>query len=73
MLVVTRPDLTGGNEEEVVIRDTLHEFLELVPSVPKLQVLDVLLRGQQYDDGHDDEVMEDTRDEDDMPVSLLLA
>ncbi|THH32287.1 hypothetical protein EUX98_g1901 [Antrodiella citrinella] len=69
VLVVTRPDDastvgSGWEQEDVVIRDTLHEVLELVPSVPRLQVLNGLLRGREYDEGHEDEDMEDSQEGD---------
>ena len=67
VLVVT-PDSTANdavmgeedNEDpvqEVFIRDQLHEVLELVPSIPRLHKLNGLLRGMEYDDGHEDEDM----------------
>ena len=49
--------------QEVYIRDQLHEIIELVPSVPRLHKLNGLLRGREYDDGQEDEVM-DSQDED---------
>ena len=65
VLVVT-PDPTTPNEDEdagdsedsvqeVFIRDQLHEVVELVPCVPRLHKLNGLLRGREYDEGHDDE------------------
>lgn len=54
VLVVTPP--VDGAEDDVVIRDSLNEILELVPAVPKLYKLKGLLRGQEYDgDDLDDE------------------
>lgn len=38
-----------------MIRDTIHEVLEVVPTLPKLQRLGGVLRGQEYDEGHEDE------------------
>ena len=49
--------------QEVYIRDQLHEIIELVPSVPRLHKLNGLLRGREYDDGQEDEVV-DSQDED---------
>ena len=43
--------------QEVFIRDQLHEIIELVPCVPRLHKLNSLLRGQEYDEGHEDEDM----------------
>ncbi|GBE81571.1 hypothetical protein SCP_0313000 [Sparassis crispa] len=54
-----RPSAAG----DVVIRDQLSEILELVPSVPKLHKLDGLLRGQEYDEGHEDEILSDVDEE----------
>ncbi|CDO77688.1 hypothetical protein BN946_scf184969.g39 [Trametes cinnabarina] len=58
--VVTRDpgDEGGGDDDEakdVAIRDQLKEILELVPSVPRLHKLNALLRGREYDEGHEDE------------------
>lgn len=36
-------------EHDLVIRDQLHEYLELVPIVPRLEQLDSLLRGTVYE------------------------
>jgi hypothetical protein len=36
-------------EHDLVIRDQLHEYLELVPIMPRLGQLDSLLRGLEYD------------------------
>lgn len=61
VLVVTRPLSSSSATEDIVIRDQLHEVLEAVPCLPKLQRLDGLLRGREYDEGHeeDDEVVEE--------------
>lgn len=65
VLVVT-PDPTSKDAEEdrdddpaeeVFIRDQLNEIIELVPSVPRLHKLTSLLRGREYDEGHEDEDM----------------
>lgn len=37
-----------------MIRDELREILELVPCVPRLQRLNVLLKGREYDEGQDE-------------------
>ena len=68
MLVVTPPtDTPDGSERDVVIRDQIHDVLELVPSLPRLQKLDGLLRGREYDEGHSDEEM-DAEEEGGRPV-----
>ncbi|KAF9446941.1 hypothetical protein P691DRAFT_803234 [Macrolepiota fuliginosa MF-IS2] len=55
VLVVTAPssgssidNVNGG--EPAVIRDELHEILELLPTVPRLHRLIGLLRGREYDE-----------------------
>jgi sister chromatid cohesion protein DCC1 len=68
VLVVT----PTSNAKEVVIRDQLHEILEPVPCLPKLHKLASLLRGREYDDGHEgeDDLSDDNHDR---PVSSHLA
>lgn len=39
----------------MTIRDELHEILELVPCVPRLHKLNGLLRGREYDEGHEED------------------
>jgi len=61
--VATSPEIdiladTEENEEEnkhskVVIRDQISHIFELVPTVPKLQRLDAMLKGCEYDEGHE--------------------
>ena len=51
VLVVT----PTSNPEEVAIRGQLHEILEPVPCLPKLQKLGSLLRGREYDEGHEED------------------
>ncbi|KAI1791296.1 hypothetical protein LXA43DRAFT_435172 [Ganoderma leucocontextum] len=53
--------------EEVFIRDQLNEVIELVPSVPRLHKLKSLLRGREYDEGHEDEDI--VSDDDDVDAS----
>ncbi|TFY76699.1 hypothetical protein EWM64_g7313 [Hericium alpestre] len=59
VLVMTPPKRdtveADGDREAVVIRDTLGEILELVPAVPKLHRLKGLLRGMEWEEGHEDE------------------
>ena len=70
VLVVSPPTDTNpatADNKDVVIRDQVHEILELVPTLPKLQKLGGLLRGREYAEGHDeDDDME--VDHDDRPV-----
>ena len=51
--------------QEVLIRDQLSEVIELVPSVPRLHKLNSLLRGREYDEGHEDEDMVSDDDDND--------
>lgn len=59
VLVVTPSPSELGLEDDIIIRDQLHEVLEAIPCIPKLQKLTGLLRGREYDEGHEE-------DEDDM-------
>ena len=70
--MVTPPpnDASGDASKDVVIRDTIHEILELVPTLPKLQKLSGMLRGREYDEGHDEDEDMAVDDEDGRPVSL---
>ncbi|KAI0093396.1 sister chromatid cohesion protein Dcc1 [Irpex rosettiformis] len=65
VLVVT----PTSNPQDVVIRRQIHEILEPVPCLPRLQKLSTLLRGREYDEGHeeDEEIGED---EEGRPVSF---
>ncbi|KAH9940455.1 sister chromatid cohesion protein Dcc1 [Epithele typhae] len=69
VLIVT-PDHAPADDEddepvqEVFIRDQLNEVIELIPSVPKLSKLGPLLRGMEYDEGHEDEDMVEDDDHD---------
>lgn len=74
MLVVTPPD--GASEEssyDVVIRDTIHEVLEVVPTLPRLQRLSGMLRGREYDEGHEDDDDVDMEDDEGRLVSALCC
>ena len=65
------PDTDEGEPvEEVFIRDQLSEVIELVPSVPRLHKLKSLLRGREYDEGHEDEDM--VSDDDEVDVTVIL-
>ena len=60
--VVTSPPYAsdaGFGDETLVIRDQVHEILELTPIVPKLHKLSTLLRGKEYDEDHEEEETED--------------
>lgn len=63
VLVVT----PTSNPAEVIIREQLHEVLEPVPCLPKLQGLRALLKGREYDEGH--EVDDEPDDNENRPVS----
>ena len=70
---VVTPDASPQDEgepvEEVFIRDQLSEVIELVPSVPRLHKLKSLLRGREYDEGHEDEDM--VSDEEEVDVTVM--
>jgi sister chromatid cohesion protein DCC1 len=61
---------TTSGREPVVIRDELHEILELAPSVPKLHGLISLLRGKEYNES--DEV-EDNASNPDVRGFMMLS
>jgi sister chromatid cohesion protein DCC1 len=46
--VLTPP--SSGEEGDAVIREDVHEILEIQPAIPKLHRLNGLLRGQEYDE-----------------------
>lgn len=57
VLVVT-PSESGDPSiatPDTVIRDQLHEIYELIPSVPRLHKLSSLLRGNEYNEGQEDD------------------
>jgi sister chromatid cohesion protein DCC1 len=61
LLVVTPPPDTAleFSEDVVVIRDQVNEILELTPTVPRIQKLVSLLRGREYDETNEDDVVDD--------------
>ncbi|KAI9068334.1 hypothetical protein FKP32DRAFT_156883 [Trametes sanguinea] len=70
--VVTRDpadEVVDGDDEwkDVAIRDQLSEVIELIPSVPRLHKLNALLRGREYDEGHEDEDDDMSEDENGVP------
>lgn len=55
----------GEEQDQVVIRDTSHELLQVAPIVPKVHRLTGLLRGREYDEGRedlDDDMLDDEQD-----------
>lgn len=44
----------GEMQDQIVIRDTSRELLQITPILPKVHKLVGLLRGREYDDGHED-------------------
>ncbi|KAI0720887.1 sister chromatid cohesion protein Dcc1 [Fomitopsis betulina] len=54
MVVATVGQADGSIPSVVVVRDQLHEIIELVPSIPRLHKLDTLLRGMEYDERSED-------------------
>ena len=68
VLVVTRPPIGSVEDgDAIVIRDQLNEIIELVPTVPKLHKLTSLLKGLEYDEGHEDVDMDTGDDGEDRP------
>ncbi|KAI0063592.1 hypothetical protein BV25DRAFT_1824151 [Artomyces pyxidatus] len=62
VLVVTPVSEEGDDSidtRKIAIQESLHEILELVPTVPKLHRLGGLLRGMEWDDGHEDDEFDD--------------
>ncbi|KIJ49401.1 hypothetical protein M422DRAFT_161356 [Sphaerobolus stellatus SS14] len=59
IIVATSPeqDDPGNNgkspNEQLVVRDQISHLLELVPVVPRLQRLEAMLKGCEYDEGHE--------------------
>lgn len=53
--------------DAIVIRDQLNEIVELMPTVPKLHKLTSLLRGLDYDEGHEDIEVDTSDGEEDRP------
>lgn len=62
--MVTPPPDTAleFSEDVVVIRDQVNEILELTPTVPRIQKLVSLLRGREYDETNEDDVVDDEPD-----------
>jgi len=61
VLVVT----PGEVRNQIVIRDTSHELLQVAPVLPKVHKLVGLLRGREYDEGRedlDDDILDDGQD-----------
>ncbi|EKM80114.1 hypothetical protein AGABI1DRAFT_91394 [Agaricus bisporus var. burnettii JB137-S8] len=76
VLVVTPPSSgssisTTSGREPVVIRDELHEILEISPSVPKLHGLISQLRGKEYDES--DEVEDNASHSDDAKTDVQAS
>lgn len=60
VLVVT----PGEVQDQIVIRDTSHELLQVTPVLPRVHKLVGLLRGREYDEGRedlDDDMLDDER------------
>ena len=54
VLLVSPSPHIDGNENQVVIQDSLNELLELVPAVPKLHRINVMLKEHEWEEGHED-------------------
>ena len=60
VLVIT----PGEVQDQIVIRDTSHELLQVNPVLPKVHKLVGLLRGREYDEGRedlDDDILDEER------------
>ncbi|KAI0270371.1 hypothetical protein BGY98DRAFT_1100700 [Russula aff. rugulosa BPL654] len=55
VLLLSPSPQIDGSEKRVVIQDSLNELLELVPAVPKLHLLNVLLKEHEWEEGHEEE------------------
>lgn len=55
LVVCPHPDADGNSDHQVVIQDSLNELLELVPTVPRLHRLNALLKGHEWEEGHEEE------------------
>lgn len=59
-------DIDGGGKpreaDAIVIQESLNEILELVPAVPRLHRLRGLLRGMEWEEGHEDEDYDEADD-----------
>ncbi|KAF8530392.1 sister chromatid cohesion protein Dcc1 [Hysterangium stoloniferum] len=56
IVVATAPDPATSNDDEtleLIVQDQVSQILELVPTVPKLHRLDTILKGCEYDEGHE--------------------
>ncbi len=76
VLVITPPkdtELDGARSDDLVIRDQLHEILELVPSLPKMQKLGGLMRGREYDEGREEEEEMDVEPDGGRLVRVYIA
>ena len=62
----------SAQEHDVLIRDEVHELLELAPCVPKLHKMDGLLRSSRYDDAADMDSDEESRENLERPVCLFI-
>lgn len=66
-VVATGP--SDGSSSGLVVRDQVSQILELVPSVPKVHRLDGLLKGCEYDEGHEEDA-DDGSDDEGPPVRV---
>lgn len=66
---------SAPEENRVLIRDQRHEILEVLPAVPRLHKLGSLLRGREYDEGHEDEdeILSDDDGEEGRQVSAFSS
>lgn len=67
--VIATGSLTDG-QEEVFIQDEIHEIMEIIPTVPRLERIRAVLRGCEY--GRDI-TSSNSMETDNPPVSFLFA
>lgn len=63
---------SSSEDGEVVLRETIHEILEVTPCLAKLHRLHDVLRGHEYDEGVGQEVSDDEYEESSRPVRMLF-
>lgn len=68
ILVVT----PGEEQDQIAIRDTSHELLQVAPIIPRIHRLAGLLKGREYDEGRED-LDDDTLDGEQDPQSQVRS
>ncbi|GJJ06531.1 hypothetical protein Clacol_000723 [Clathrus columnatus] len=69
IILLATSESAPGTTEKLIIRDEISQLIELIPAVPKLQRLANMLKGCEYDEGHErDEGSEDNNDGDERTI-----